>query len=353
MQIREATVEGKPIAIYDDVFTFSARSEMYHFANNSLYTIDRFTSDLPEMSQYHRTIKSSFTVTDMVRFKFFHNDFILKFIKENNLRIFNTYINLCTASDIYQYHVDSFTPGIPTMLYYLNQEWDPIWEGETHFANSTMKDILFSAAFVPGRLVIFDSTIPHKSSQPGPLAKFYRFTLAVKFTKEGDQFWNKAVNIEDFIYDKQVTLSKREKEAIDFIKPLTENIPHSNTSFFEHLYNTFCLLKKFNVSEDVCLAGLYHSVYGNEFFNANLNIPEEKVISLIGKYANDLAKMFCQNDRHYNIMSNAYKLNTRSDLDLTYIHYANIIEQTHRMNVGDHSYFASVKNKIISLEKQL
>ena len=89
------------------------------------------------------------------------------------------------------------------------------------------------------------------------------------------------------------------------------------------------------------------------FFNANLNIPESKVIDLIGNYANDLVKMFCIQNRHYNIMSNHFKLETQKDLDLTYIHYANIIEQSYRMNIGDCSYFASVKNKIVSLEKQL
>ena len=197
-------------------------------------------------------------------------------------------------------------------------------------------------------LVIFDATIPHKSSQPGPLAKFFRFSFAVKLTKEGDQFWDKAVNIEDFVYEKRPQASVREQQALDFIKPLTQNIAHSNTSFYEHLYNTWCLLKQFNLSEDVCLAGLFHSIYGNEFFNANLNIPESKVIDLIGNYANDLVKMFCIQNRHYNIMSNHFKLETQKDLDLTYIHYANIIEQSYRMNIGDCSYFASVKNKIVS-----
>ena len=178
MQSREIDVEGKPIVVYDDVFTFSEKSEMYHFANNSLFSIDRYTSSLPETGQYHKTLKCNLSIGDMARFNFFRNEFILNYLKENKLRVHNAYINLSTASDIYQYHVDNFTSGVPTMLYYMNLEWDPVWEGETHFSDSTMRDILFSSSFIPGRLVIFDATIPHKSSQPGPLAKFFKIGRA-------------------------------------------------------------------------------------------------------------------------------------------------------------------------------
>jgi hypothetical protein len=350
--MRTVMVDDRKIEVYDDVFNISERTDLYNFAVDSRYSVDRFGSSLPETSQFHKTMKCTISFPDFNRFKFFSNKFILNYIKDNNLRLKDAYINLSSASDIYQYHVDSFTKGCPTMLYYMNLMWEPEWEGETHFADDDY-DIIFSSAFKPGRLVAFDGTIPHKSSQPGPLAKFYRFALAVKYSTPDDPSWNTSISVEDFVYSKTINLDADEQKALQYAQNNTAGIPHSNTDFYEHLYNTYCILKSFGCDKEVCLAGLFHSIYGTEYFNARLTNNENQVIELIGDRANALVKMFSQGNREINIMTNAFNLSTEDDLALTQIHYANLIEQSARIPVGDYSYFASIKNKIDSLKEKL
>jgi hypothetical protein len=83
------------------------------------------------------------------------------------------------------------------MLGYLNMSWDPCWEGETHFSDEQGKDTLVSAGFVPGRIIVFDSSIPHKSSQPGPMADNYRYVLAVKLATQDVEVWNSSIDLND------------------------------------------------------------------------------------------------------------------------------------------------------------
>jgi hypothetical protein len=351
MKKREHYIDDRKIEIYDDIFSMSERSNMYHFACNSSYTLDRSGSSLPEFSEYNKTLRCLFTVTDIINFNFFKNSWILNYLKENNLRVNRVYINLCTASDTYQYHVDTFTKNVPTMLYYLNLKWDPTWEGETHFSNDNMGDILCSSGFIPGRLVVFDGTIPHKSSQPAPGAKYYRLVLAVKLTNNKDFVWDNSINVEDFIYDKNITVTEHEKECLYFIGQNTKGMQHSGITFTEHLFNTFCILKHLNASPEVCLAGLFHSIYGTEFYKNQVNVKEPEVINLIGEYANSLIKMFSQENRLSKMLNNAFNLDKKQQSDLLLIEYANSIEMASRNhNQNNMNLFATLKNKIDSLK---
>ncbi|NDB62188.1 hypothetical protein EB001_27680 [bacterium] len=89
----------------------------------------------------------------------------------------------------------------------------------------------------------------------------------------------------------------KEKQAVEFIFEKTKNIKHSGKTFYEHLFGTYKILKDLNMSQDVYLAGLFHSVYDTEFFKANLNLDENEVINLIGSYSNFLVKVFCMEGR--------------------------------------------------------
>jgi hypothetical protein len=351
MATRTHHINGKKIEVLDDLFSSAEKFKLYEFANNSLYVVDRFGATAPEHTKYHKTLKSSFILIDMLNFGFFKNKHILEYIKKHDLRVRECYINLCTASDIYTYHTDTFTDGIMTGLYYMNLEWDPTWEGETHFSDDDMKDTLFSSAFIPGRVVFFDGSIPHKSSQPGPLAEFYRFVFTVKFSNKQDleKNYNNSVKIDDFIYSTDHVLSDKEKSAIEFIEENTHNIPHSNTTLDKHLIGTFNVLKSLNQDEDVCLAGLFHSLYGTEFFNAGLRIPEEEVVKLIGSNANKLVQLFSHPNRDQAIIDNVFQLSNEDHLKMLYILYANVIEQAYRIRF-ERDFISTIRNKIDLIE---
>lgn len=352
MKSKKIFVEDKKIEILDDVFSASERFKLYEFVNTSLYTVDRFGSSAPEHAKFHKTLKSSYNLIDILNFGFFNNEHVLKYIKDNDLTVRECYVNLCTASDIYTYHTDTYTAGIPTGIYYANLEWDPTWEGETHFSNEAMDEILYTSSFKPGRIIFFDGNIPHKSSQPGPLAEFYRFVFTIKFSKKEDLEKNyvNSVRIEDFIYKKDIDIDVDEQQALDYLKLKCNNIMHTrNCSLYEHLSNTFYILKHLNQSKEVCYAGLFHSIYGTEYFNPQIFSDESEIISLIGEKANQLVKCFSVGNRDTAIIENFFNLPAEDHLNLLYILYANIIEQSYRQSF-DRSFIFKIRSTIELLE---
>lgn len=354
MKVREHFINNKSIKIYDEVFSFGEMQSIYGYAFNSLYKPNRHALNYPGVdAKYAPTLKSNLSLPDMLKFAFFQSKWVRSILKENNLRVSSAYINLCTASDTYTFHTDSGQREVPTMLAYLNMQWDLSWEGETHFSDEQGRDVLYSAGFVPGRVIMFNSSIPHKSSQPGPMADNYRYVLAVKLaTKEYKQYWDSSFEPEDFFFDKNVAVNFKQNKAVNFLREKTAHISHSETSFFDHLFGTFCVLKKFQCDEDICLAGLFHAIYGTEYFNNLSHIKEDEVIELIGTNANKLVKLFAVENRNDVILNNLFNVNKQVHLSLLYILYANLIEQAHRIDF-DLSFVGSVKNKIDEITKSM
>ena len=65
----------------------------------------------------------------------------------------------------------------------MNLEWRDGWHGETLFFDESCKDIMYASPYTPGRVIAFDAKIPHTIRPQSHLASFYRFTLALVYTK--------------------------------------------------------------------------------------------------------------------------------------------------------------------------
>lgn len=67
-----------------------------------------------------------------------------------------------------------------TALVFGNKEWNINWGSETIFTNeeSPNAEIIKSVIPKPGRLVIFDSNIPHTGRVPSSLFPHYRYSVA-------------------------------------------------------------------------------------------------------------------------------------------------------------------------------
>lgn len=78
-----------------------------------------------------------------------------------------------------------------------------------------------------------------------------------------------------------------------------DRVTHKNGTLLQHLQGTWSLLKDWQNSETVCLAGLYHSVYGTGGFEQQLvPLSERRIISaLIGDKAEQLVYLFGACDR--------------------------------------------------------
>lgn len=341
------TIDNKFITVIDDLFSLSEKTRFYNFGLNSAYYLSRKSYEMPEFDgKYPPTLVSNYSPRDVFNpnFDFFSNSLILDYVKKNNLRLTKAYFNLSTPFDLYTYHVDvSVNTYAMTLLYYANMEWYPEWEGETHLSDDTMREIKHSISFVPGRLVMFDPSIPHKSSQPSILAKYYRFVFVARFMDRKEP----GIDIQDIIYTKpeESTLTDKELNAIKWVYDHFSHLPHGNTTFAEHLFQTYCCMKNMGCSVDASLGGLFHSIYGTDFYDLGIKFERNNIRELIGYNAEELSYYFCEEDRDHKILNNTNNLSDEKVRNLLYILYANKISQINYVP-SDYSEFSFIKDKI-------
>ncbi|MDJ1184357.1 2OG-Fe(II) oxygenase [Roseofilum casamattae] len=86
-------------------------------------------------------------------------------------------------------HRDSYAinqPGNPakTAVCYINPIWRADWDGETKFydrRDPSQADLIYCCLPKPGRVIIFDNTIPHRGCPPSRLCNKLRITVAYQF----------------------------------------------------------------------------------------------------------------------------------------------------------------------------
>ena len=76
-----------------------------------------------------------------------------------------------------------------------------------------------------------------------------------------------------------------------------DRTPHSGRSLFEHLKGVHDLLRDWDNAEDVCLAGLFHSIYGTQTFKHQSMTDRTKLAAMIGDHAEFLVHCFSTRDR--------------------------------------------------------
>jgi hypothetical protein len=96
------------------------------------------------------------------------------------------------------------------------------------------------------------------------------------------------------------TIREDFKRLTDFLVGMgVEQVPHTHKSYLGHLISVYRILESQGCSDDVCQAGLFHSIYGTERFQG-FTLPLERsgeVRALIGDRAERLAYLNCAMDR--------------------------------------------------------
>ena len=128
-----------------------------------------------------------------------------------------------------------------------------------------------------------------------------------------------------------------------------------NQQLIDHLIGTMNILDGWGMDRSVCLAGLFHSAYGTESFEANLLSADlrPQLRTLIGASAERLVFLFCEMDREHFLgqMSRAAgpsRLRRRSDgmssevsreefVSLCHLYVANRLEQYPRWSEAGRS----------------
>ena len=90
------------------------------------------------------------------------------------------------------------------------------------------------------------------------------------------------------------------KQLTDFLTALgIEQIAHTQKNYLAHLISVYRLMQSAGCDEDLCRAGLFHSIYGTEKFQG-FKLPLDQrsdLVELIGSRAERLAYWNCVMDR--------------------------------------------------------
>jgi len=90
------------------------------------------------------------------------------------------------------------------------------------------------------------------------------------------------------------------KRLTDFLVGMgVEKVAHTGKNYLAHLIGVYKLMQSQGCTEELCRAGMFHSIYGTERFQG-FTLPLERrseVVALIGERAERLAYMNCAMDR--------------------------------------------------------
>jgi hypothetical protein len=95
-------------------------------------------------------------------------------------------------------------------------------------------------------------------------------------------------------------MDKDYKRLTEFLVGMgVEDVPHTDKSYLAHLIAVYRFLESQGYEQDVCRAGMFHSIYGTEKFQG-FTLPldrRDEVRDLIGDRAERLAYLNCAMDR--------------------------------------------------------
>lgn len=90
------------------------------------------------------------------------------------------------------------------------------------------------------------------------------------------------------------------KQLTDFLVGLgSEKVSHTQKTYLAHVISVYRFMKEAGCTEELCRAGMFHSIYGTESFQS-FALPLDRrtdVRSLIGERAEQLAYLNCAMDR--------------------------------------------------------
>ncbi len=173
------TSSNKIIHVYDDLFSYAERYNFYLFYSNSLFNI---TGNDSASSSYRKQIFSRYSYVDLEMtgmletegFKFISKKYDLPSKEIHQIRV-----NCSNAAEDCSFHTDC-KDGL-TFLYYSNMVWDNEWAGCTLFSSEDLQEVEYCSFFKPGRVIVFNGSIPHMILPPNMYAKENRLSFVIQY----------------------------------------------------------------------------------------------------------------------------------------------------------------------------
>jgi len=184
-KIEHITKDGDSIVIFDDLFEYDTRMLWFQSIYNSSLTFGvSYDSQLTDQKSVVG-LGNHMPKWDWENYKFEQHENWSEVQNVLGDRPFKrAWVNVNTGKEMFRYHSDYNLNEAKSILYYPNLKWEPEWDGQTVFKSRDLKTYEYCIDYVPGRLVVFDSRIPHKAVHSNHEAVGYRMIINAVFVKE-------------------------------------------------------------------------------------------------------------------------------------------------------------------------
>jgi Rps23 Pro-64 3,4-dihydroxylase Tpa1-like proline 4-hydroxylase len=188
MTVKQTThlIGNNSITIIDGLFSWAEMEGLYVNIATLPFRICN-SNKLDIQSMQDKKLKADIDTDFLTSINFFDSNresILQQLFEDGNYDLTKAYINCGIKGDSHECHVDAYYKDQgKTLLYYANRDWNPNFGGETIFYNEDRTEIEFVSTYKPGRVVVFDSEIPHSARPQSLDGPNYRFTLALKYLK--------------------------------------------------------------------------------------------------------------------------------------------------------------------------
>jgi hypothetical protein len=169
---------GKQIHIYDGLIPAMLRADFYEYVQRSAFFIGWGDSD-SQKALKHECLYTFYDGPQTLKagiLPFLQTTEVNEHIK--GLDLTKSIVNMSVPTHS---HFSHCHPEKIVVLYYVNLDWDQHWHGETLFYSEDLTEIDLAVQYTPGRVVVFDASIPHAIRPQSHSADHYRFTYTMTF----------------------------------------------------------------------------------------------------------------------------------------------------------------------------
>jgi hypothetical protein len=169
------TKSNKKITVYDGGVEFHHMQKMFDYFTNSMYSVKGYDALYRDYQLF-----SKFNLDDIIRCGFYDTEAFKSIDKQYNIMnqdVKQIRVNFSNSAERNRIHEDNV--GF-TILYYGTLKWDIEWGGHTLFMDDNLENVEYTSLYKPGKVVVFDGTIPHMIMTPSIVSEFPRFSLALQ-----------------------------------------------------------------------------------------------------------------------------------------------------------------------------
>lgn len=156
------------INVIDSFLTQREFERVVDYCHNARYAYGEVDQEgSPTTGMVHEIPETEFV------YKLLRKTVFDRFPDVEKLKLDRMYVNCFAPREIPYFHTDGDTGY--TLLYYVNESWQPNDGGETQFL---IDESLYGVVPTPNRMVMFDASILHRATS---FRDTHRFTVAIKY----------------------------------------------------------------------------------------------------------------------------------------------------------------------------